>query len=109
MLELNGTDLLGRPVKIGPGVAKGRGKRVIERDALSFSKRQGPSTPVFDRWTRTDAPDHWKEYNKENRRLIVSGLPRMLDHYSVNEGVRELFKGFTMHVLSFAIILATGN
>ncbi len=106
MLELNATDLLGRPVKIGPGVAKGRGKGLIERDALSFSKRQGPSAPVFDRWTRTDAPDHWKE---ENRRLIVSGLPRMLDHYSVNEGVRELFKGFTMHVLSFAVIVATGN
>lgn len=109
MLELNGTDLLGRPVKIGPGVAKGKGKRVNERDASSFSKRQGPSTPVFDRWTRTDAPDHWKEYDMENRRLIVSGLPRMHDHCSVNEGVRELFNGFTMHVLSFAVVVATGN
>lgn len=109
MLELNGTNLFGRPVKIGPGVAKTRGKRVVERDGVAFNKRQGPSTPVFDRWTRTDAPDHWKEYNKENRRLIVSGLPRMLDHYSVNGGVREVFEGFTMHVLPFTVVVALGN
>lgn len=109
MEELNGTNLLGRPVKIGPGVAKGRGNRVIQGDGVAINKRSGLPTPVFDRWTRTDAPDHWKAYNKENRRLIVSGLPRMVDHYSVNEGVRELFKGFTMHVLPFTVIVNFGN
>ncbi len=99
MLELNGKEVLGRPVKLGPGVARSRNKRPREEpDQHARSTRDDPR-PVFDRWARTDAPDHWKGYTEQGRRLFVGGLPRMPDHHTVNADVRELFKGYSVYVL----------
>ncbi len=109
MQGLNGKDFLGRPIKIGPGVARAKGKLPIRADGMDINQRQETSEVAFDRWTRTDAPEHWKQYNKENRRLIVSGLPKMPDHYTVNKQVRHLFEGFTMHVLSSILVLCSGD
>lgn len=95
MRELNGRDLLGRPVKIGPGVAKPESKRSRVQDDQE-SRRRARQTPTFDRWTRRDAADHWTGYSEQGRRLWVGGLPRMDDHVTVNNEVRELFKGFKL-------------
>ena len=84
MQELSDRDLLGRPVKLGPGVARS-GKRQLEQ-------------PVFQRWARTDAPGHFEGYSEQGRRLWVGGLPKMADHGAVNAGIRELFEGFEMYV-----------
>ncbi|KAL8787438.1 MAG: hypothetical protein Q9213_002215 [Squamulea squamosa] len=102
MQELNGKPLLGRPVKLGPGVA-----------AKSKPKHRGnsrggyPEKPVFQRWERTDASDHFQGYSKEGRRVWVGGLPKMGTHVEVNAGVRELFAGFEIEAVSKVVIPAT--
>ena len=101
MLELNGRDFLGRPVKVGPGVARSRNKRPQEGSDRRLRNTRVDPRPVFDRWVRTDAPDHWKGYSEQGRRLFVGGLPRMPDHHTVNADVRELFGGYSVCVLSF--------
>lgn len=103
MLELNGRELLGRPIKLGPGVARSRNKRLCEESHQRARNIQDNPRPVFDRWIRTDAPDHWKGYSEQGRRLFVGGLPRMPDHHTVNADVRELFKGYNVCVLPFRL------
>lgn len=95
MCKLNGQDLLGRPVRIGPGVANSDRRR--QRGPHDAARQERRPTPVFDRWTRRDAPNHFKEYNAQRRRLWVGGLPRMGDHHTVNDEVRDLFKGYKMY------------
>ena len=104
MRELNGKEFLGRPVKVGPGVARSRNKRPREGLDKRARNTQECSKPVFDRWTRTDAPDHWKGYTEQGRRLFVGGLPRMPDHHTVNADIRELFTGYSVYVLLFGLI-----
>ena len=94
MADLSGADVLGRPVKLGPGVARPGRKDLYSRNAKPGSSNRDYSGPAFQRWERTDAADHWKGCAEEGRRLIVEGLPRMSDYYSVEAGVQELFRGF---------------
>ncbi|KAL2043211.1 hypothetical protein N7G274_004271 [Stereocaulon virgatum] len=104
MLELNGKLILGRPVKLGPGVARSTGKHSRAeptRNARNVRERQ---VPVFDRWTRTDAVDHWKGYSEKGRRLFVGGLPPMPDHHQVNADVRKLFAGYNIEAVSKVVV-----
>lgn len=103
MLELNGRELLGRPVKLGPGIARSKNRRPCDGINQHSPNTSNSSRPVFDRWTRIDAPDHWKGYTEQGRRLFVGGLPRMPDHNTVNADVRELFKGYGVCVLPFQL------
>lgn len=104
MLELNGKEMLGRPLRLGPGIARSRNKRPqVETDQRARNIQDSPR-PVFDRWTRTDAPDHWKGCSEQGRRLFVGGLPRMPDHHTVNADVRKLFKGFNVEAVSKVVI-----
>lgn len=103
MLELDGKEMLGRPARIGPGVARSGNKHPRESsDQYARDTRDSPR-PVFDRWTRTDAPDHWKGYSEQGRRVYVGGLPRMSEHHNVNDDVRELFRGYSVCVLLFPL------
>ncbi len=106
MLELNGKDLLGRPVKVGPGVARSRNNRPHGESERRARHTQNNPRPVFDRWIRTDASDHWKGYTEQGRRLFVGGLPPMPDHHTVNADVRELFKGYCVCVLPFCLAIS---
>ena len=92
--SLAGQDVLGRPLKLGPGVARSKNQRSTD-DAKN---KRFPEREVFRRWTRTDAPDHFKGYSGQGQRLWVGGLPEMGMNASVNQGVRELFEGFKMYV-----------
>ena len=99
ILEMNGKECLGRPIKVGPGVARSKNKRPQPGpDRLSHVSRDDPQ-PAFDRWVRSDAPEHWKGYSEQGRRLFVGGLPRMPDHHTVNVDVRKLFSGYNVCVL----------
>lgn len=101
MQEMNGQHLLGRPVKLGPGVAKS--KKKPSADHKKYQKY--PEREVFRRWTRTDAEDHFEGYSEQGRRLWVGGLPKMGEHAAVNKGIRELFDGFKMYMRSRASII----
>ncbi|KAL8811132.1 MAG: hypothetical protein Q9200_002042 [Gallowayella weberi] len=104
MRELSGKLVLGRPVKIGPGLAAPKKKSAINRSSRGCYSH----TPVFQRWTRTDASDHFEGYGLQGRRVRVSGLPMMGAHSAVNQGIRELFAGFEIEVVSKVVIKA-GN
>ena len=91
MYELKGRTILGRPVKIGLGVAKPNRRSRREQQEPYIRHRQ---RPTFDRWTRTDASKHWTGYSEQGRRLWVGGLPRMREHQTVDDEVRNLFRGF---------------
>jgi RNA recognition motif-containing protein len=97
MLELNGKEMLGRPVKIGPGVTKSSRDRSYVRTNMYARNERKPPPFVFDRWERTDAADHWKGYSDQGRRLYIGGLPRMPDQRTANDEIRNLFQGFTMY------------
>lgn len=97
MQELNGNNILGRPVKIGPGVvAKSRGRPSRGQHDTGVRWDRARPQPIFDRWIRTDAADHWEGYNEQGRRLWVGGLPRMGDHSAVNCEVRSVFRGYNV-------------
>ncbi|KAL8635538.1 MAG: hypothetical protein Q9228_006977 [Teloschistes exilis] len=98
--HLNGKLVLGRPVKVGPGIAKSRAKRPQDRTTRD-------ARPIFDRWTRTDAAEHWKGYadeDQQGRRVYVGGLPRMPDHHTVNEDVRHMFRDYKVEAVSKVVI-----
>lgn len=92
MQDLNGKTLLGRPVKLGPGVASRKSRKATSQNADKTYLEK----PVYDRWTRTDDSTQFKGYSDQGRRVWVGGLPKMENHYAVNTGIRELFAGFQM-------------
>ena len=111
MDELQGKEVMGRPVKINVSTPKrgkdrsgaaqavtlsyDRGWRPQASPARSLQEDQG-DTYVFDRWQRKDAADHFKAPLEENRRLYVGGLPRIPNQAIVNEEMRALFKDYEM-------------
>ena len=103
--EINGKDCLGRSIKVGLGVARSRNERPQpEPDRLSHLLRDN-TRPAFDRWVRSDAPEHWKGYSEQGRRLFIGGLPHMPDHDTVDVGVRKLFSGYTVCVLPSVLVV----
>ena len=80
MEELNGKILLGRPIKLGPGIASQRGNHKVKSDYIYPSGWRDHDTPTFNRWTRLDAADHWTGYTDDGRRLFIGGLPEMKGH-----------------------------
>ena len=103
MAELNGKDMLGRPVKIKPGVPKASKGSSYGRHDQSGRDEELSSPPIFDRWERTDAADHWYDYS--NRRLYVGGLPRMPNQRTAEHEIRKLFDGFNVYVPRFVTSL----
>lgn len=100
MAELNGKLMLGRPVKINPGVPKSDSNPPLGRrdpDVASANAQDSqPQRFAFERWTRDDASDHWYGYAAEGRRLFVGGLPRMRNQPTVDYEIRKVFYGFNM-------------
>ncbi|KAL2867183.1 uncharacterized protein BJX67DRAFT_107077 [Aspergillus lucknowensis] len=121
MNELDGSDLLGRPVKIKPGVVKSASERTRQRSStgtgsasenLGSGSPRGSRTSPFnvDRWRRDgDAPapaTPSKSYSNTNtssngnadpsKRLYVGGLPRLADQESINRNITAFFKDYTL-------------
>ena len=94
---LSGLELLGRPAKIKPGVAKSGSRRPNDGNE-PWDRQRTQNRSAYNRWERSDAPDHWKGYSEQGRRVFVGGLPRMSNHYDVEKGVREFFQGYSVSV-----------
>lgn len=85
MTELDGRDMLGRPVKIKPGVAK------------SQERTQNQSEPFrSDRWRQQERPSLSKVNSDSSSRVYVGGLPRLTDLGAVQSNLELFFKGFKM-------------
>ncbi|KAH8705969.1 putative ribonucleoprotein [Talaromyces proteolyticus] len=105
MVELDGKDLLGRPVKVKPGVAKSSQDRASPRPSNNSSPRatnDKPGSPpvAFDRWQRNDASVHFKGYSENGRRLYVGGLPKLSSQQSVDSEIQSFFNGYNVEAVS---------
>ncbi|KAJ5169193.1 uncharacterized protein N7482_004787 [Penicillium canariense] len=90
MTELDGRDMLGRPVKIKPGVAKS-----AERAA------EQPRSPVaMGRWRPQEGTSGAKVNSDSSQRVYVGGLPRLTEAESVESNMRTFFQGYSVENVS---------
>ncbi|KAF9895049.1 hypothetical protein FE257_004677 [Aspergillus nanangensis] len=99
MNELDGHDILGRPVKIRPGVVKSPNER--SQQQVDSSPRSARNPPlVFDRWRRGEGTSASATISKPNsdssRRLYVGGLPKVIEQETINSKMAEFFKGYNI-------------
>ncbi|KAJ5927912.1 hypothetical protein N7466_006868 [Penicillium verhagenii] len=106
MIDLDGKDMLGRPVKIKPGVAKSSAERA--------SEQQQQRSPInVDRWRRSDAeglpkissPSFSSNSNsnfssESSQRVYVGGLPRVAEPEVLEAQMKVFFQGYTVEKVS---------
>ncbi|EAW11991.1 RNA-binding protein [Aspergillus clavatus NRRL 1] len=107
MNELDGSDLLGRPVKIKPGVAKSASERAQQqrtegapRGDRTSSSSSSSSPFAADRWRRNDAPTFPKVNSDTSRRVYVGGLPKVIDTEEITTKITDFFKGYKVENVS---------
>lgn len=83
MAELDGRDVLGRPVKIKPGVSK-------------RSADQSQSQFALDRWRPHRNVTFAKVNSDSSRRVYVGGLPRLTDHEILQNNIKTFFQGYNV-------------
>ncbi|KAJ5888958.1 hypothetical protein N7495_008999 [Penicillium taxi] len=89
MIELDGRQMLGRPVKIKPGVAK----NVTERNGEAWSTQLN-----MDRWRTRD--NTTAKVNEASKRVYVGGLPRSTDQEALKSSLQNFFQGYTIENVS---------
>lgn len=99
--ELDGRDILGRPVKIKPGVAKS-GERMSGGDQSRPSFGLG-----LDRWRRQDNLGFAKVNSDSSRRVYVGGLPRLTEHEALQGNIHTFFQGYSMYVLLLLLLFSS--
>ncbi|KAB8234113.1 RNA recognition motif domain-containing protein [Aspergillus alliaceus] len=99
MNELDGRDMLGRPVKIKPGVVKSSSERAQQQPRTDGSPRAENKTSPFsmDRWRRPDAPTFAKVNSDSSRRLYVGGIPRLTDQEAISSNITTFFKDYKLY------------
>ncbi|KAB8076745.1 putative ribonucleo protein [Aspergillus leporis] len=102
MNELDGRDMLGRPVKIKPGVVKSSSERAQQRTEGSPRAEKTSASPLnFDRWRRPDAPPTFAKINSDSScRLYVGGLPRLTDQEAIVSNITNFFKDYKLENIS---------
>jgi len=100
MEEYNNHELLGRPVKIKPGVKSGTGSG---RNDMRLRNKSEENAYAYDRWNRLEKPEEHNRAAEDGRRLYVGGLPRFENQPDANIKIRELFEGFKVDVVSKVI------
>jgi hypothetical protein len=85
MNQLNGKDVLGRPVKI---------------NLATTSTSRHRTDYIHDRWHTTGERSRFDGASDQGRRLYVGGLPQMPDQAAVNIAMRELFAGWEVDAVS---------
>ncbi|RAQ49822.1 ribonucleoprotein [Aspergillus flavus] len=106
MNELDGRDMLGRPVKIKPGVVKSSSERSQQQQQqqqrTDGSPRSDSKTSLFtmDRWRRNDAPTFARTNSDSSRRLYVGGLPRLTDQEDISSNITNFFKDYKLENIS---------
>lgn len=89
MEEYDGREFLRRPLKVKPGVKSGTGKG---RYDMPPRNKFETSSPVFDRWSRLEAPEGMNTAAQDGRRLYVGGLPLFENQEDSNAQIRDLFE-----------------
>ncbi|EED15566.1 ribonucleoprotein, putative [Talaromyces stipitatus ATCC 10500] len=108
MVELDGKDLQGRPVRIKPGVAKSAqdrssSTRSPQNSPSRLNDNTGSPSTLVDRWQRRDtsSSNNTKGNDIENsRRLYVGGLPKIMDKQALDADIQGFFKGYNLEAIS---------
>ncbi|KAJ5765351.1 hypothetical protein N7520_004910 [Penicillium odoratum] len=94
MIDLDGKDMLGRPVKIKPGVAKSSAERASEQQQRS---------PIgVDRWRRSEiesSPRAPMVNSDASQRVYVGGLPRVEADVAEAQ-IKTFFQGYNVEKVS---------
>ncbi|KPI35694.1 uncharacterized protein AB675_1275 [Cyphellophora attinorum] len=115
MEAMNGKELLGREIKVNPGVRRQQGDG--ERRTRDFSQTGGTggsrftrdypqngtqSSPAYNRWNRTDQSQYNQNAQSQGFRLYVGGLPRIEPQAACESTIRQLFteSGFDVAAIS---------
>ena len=90
MTELDGHEMLGRPVRIKPGVTKSASERTGEQNRaasndIGNARWRGPATTI------TPVTD-------SNQRVYVGGLPRVAEQETIEGNIKTFFQGFSVYV-----------
>ncbi|OOQ87658.1 putative ribonucleoprotein [Penicillium brasilianum] len=97
MVELDGRDMLGRPVKIKPGVAKSA-ERAAEQPRTPFAMSRWRERPEG---SPTSSPTSFAKVNHDSsQRVYVGGLPRLTEPESVQSNMRTFFQGYNVENVS---------
>ncbi|ETN44243.1 uncharacterized protein HMPREF1541_10794 [Cyphellophora europaea CBS 101466] len=111
MDTVNGMELLGREVKVNPGVRRQPGQggeRRVKNLATEgtpqreYTPRNDGYSPSYNRWTRTDGATHSANANAQGLRLYVGNLPRIEPQSACEETIQQLFasQGFQVAAVS---------
>jgi RNA recognition motif-containing protein len=99
MEKYSGRDIMGRALKVKPGVrstTSASRQAMIEKSPLS---RREVNPLYQDRWRTVEDLEKVNKAGEEGRRLYVGGLPRFKDQFITNLKVRELFQGFNVLIV----------
>ncbi|KAJ5263837.1 hypothetical protein N7478_011442 [Penicillium angulare] len=105
MTDLDGKDILGRPVKIKPGVAKSPAERANEQQQQQQQQSQQPqqqrSPFSMDRWRRQEGESLAKANNFDSsKRVYVGGLPRVAEPEDLETKIKVFFQGYNVENVS---------
>ncbi|CAI7599673.1 unnamed protein product [Penicillium pancosmium] len=113
MTELDGKELLGRMVRIKPGVQRsaanpGSPSPSPSRSTSGGMGMSGVPSPSMDRWRRSDqsattassSPSTPKTQGDSSRRVYVGGLPRVADQEELQSKVTAFFQGYEVQEVS---------
>lgn len=101
MVELDGNEVLGRPLKIRLGLAKSPGDRSQQLADGSFRFDRKPAmTDHWQRNNRDNVPSSSSHQVDQSRRLYIGGLPREEDQEKLKDNIRAFFKGYNVEIAS---------
>lgn len=113
--RLQGARIRGRIIRINSDTGKrSQGSKQVRTQMANgewraFNMPPDDSPMVFDRWSASDAREHWNKPVEEKRRLFVGGLSDISDQRFVNAEMRELFQGFDIQAVSKRVLPAHRN
>lgn len=98
MAELDGKELLGRAVRIKPGVQKSSSTSTSTASPSGSGSGSGFSSGM-DRWRRPDQAGQGnsspiRTQTDSSRRVYVGGLPRVADQEELQSKITAFFDGY---------------
>ena len=103
MIELDGHDVLGRPVRIKPGVTKSASERNDDRTGERTGEpSRGASNNIINARWRSPATTVTPLIDS-SQRVYVGGLPRVAEQEIVESNMKNFFSEFRVYVQSFLL------
>lgn len=103
MIELDGHDMLGRPVRIKPGVTKSASERTDDRSGERTGEpSRGASNNIINARWRSSATTG-TPLTDSSQRVYVGGLPRVAEQETIDSNMKNFFSEFRVYVESLLL------